>query len=542
MKKVISLITAMMLLIGIVAMYPVSAQETIDDYLITHWDFAGNNPYADKAANGSVSDQLKEPGTTARRSVKDGVVKIENGSNYSYLYCEDSADLMRTEESRTIFVKFKTDTVDQALALINQNGVLHMFHNANDGSINATTGTKGTWTPYNPIFASATISADTWYTVALTQSKSGDNVTIKMYLLAGGNWVSSGTATTTLGSSAYYPTDTCSTNSTYGEDSMYIGRKNDGTWNSIASLEIDDIRIYNKALTLAEVQTIEVTNPTSEVASAGHSLTLTGDVGVNFLLSPRAYLANNDSATVTISNGDNVLTTAKFDSNHVSENGAYKFTANVAAKQMSDTLTLKVSYGDKVLYTENYSVKEYANYIINNSSEYDAKTLALVKAMLNYGGYAQTYFDYNTADLANNGLDLALSTLTKDTESYKVAVEGAVDGLTPHSASLILETKTSVVFRFSLADGASYSDYTFEGGTAQMSEDGDSVIIVTDGIFAQNINAMQTLTVTKGSETLTVKYSPMTYIMSKVDNNGSALDNLVRALNDYYVAALAYVD
>ena len=40
-----------------------------------------------------------------------------------------------------------------------------------------------------------------------------------------------------------------------------------------------------------------------------------------------------------------------------------------------------------------YSVQRYAEYIIANKSLYEAETLNLVKAMLNYGAFAERYFE-----------------------------------------------------------------------------------------------------------------------------------------------------
>ena len=39
-----------------------------------------------------------------------------------------------------------------------------------------------------------------------------------------------------------------------------------------------------------------------------------------------------------------------------------------------------------------YSVKDYAEYILENADSYSAETVILVKAMLNYGGYSQEHF------------------------------------------------------------------------------------------------------------------------------------------------------
>ena len=59
MKKLVSLLTVLTLLLGIVAVLPVSAADALTDHLVTHYDFAGDNPLADKAEAGAASDTLK---------------------------------------------------------------------------------------------------------------------------------------------------------------------------------------------------------------------------------------------------------------------------------------------------------------------------------------------------------------------------------------------------------------------------------------------------------------------------------------------------
>lgn len=77
---------------------------------------------------------------------------------------------------------------------------------------------------------------------------------------------------------------------------------------------------------------------------------------------------------------------------------------NIAAKEMTDTMTVVIFAGDKVLKTlENYSVKAYAMKVLQNTSGQSELTTALVD-MLNYGAAAQSHFGYNQSTLANADL------------------------------------------------------------------------------------------------------------------------------------------
>ena len=547
MKKLVAFLITLALLCGMLAVVPisaVSAEETLDSHLITHWDFAGNDVMADKATAGTVSDTLQKPDNTGRRQISNGILTIQNGSAVSYLYCEDSSDLLRTADSRSVFVKFRTDTVDQLLELLSQNSALRLFHGANSGTINASTspeamGTNALWTK------SSEIKADTWYTIAVCYEKNGSAVKLSIHLLTeGAGWTT--ISTSYVIDPTYWTTDSSANvaGAKNGKDSLYIGRRYNGGGADIAKLEIDDIRIYDKALTLEEAQSIEVTNPSADVFSKGHSLTLSGELGVNFYLGAKGYLANND-VNVTITRGEqellNVNTRLSAENQCTELPGAYKFTAHIAAKEMIDKLTMTVKSGETVLYTEEYSAKAYADQAIANADgSLSAETVALVKAMLNYGGYAQQYFGYATDDLANAGLNLALPEIQRDTAAYPCTVTGSVTGISDAGATLRLDTRTHIVFSITLADGANAADYQFEGGSVEVN--GNNVTVTTDGIYAQSLTENKNLTVKCGDEVLTVSYSPMTYIMNQLEHENADLVALLRALYAYHTAAVAYVE
>lgn len=76
--------------------------------------------------------------------------------------------------------------------------------------------------------------------------------------------------------------------------------------------------------------------------------------------------------------------------------GFYKATYNVAAAQMDDDITVQVVCRNHKYDQSVISVTRYADYVLQNQNENDQykKAVPLIKAMLNYGGYAQQYFSY----------------------------------------------------------------------------------------------------------------------------------------------------
>ncbi|MBQ8140363.1 MAG: SGNH/GDSL hydrolase family protein [Clostridia bacterium] len=93
MKKLIVVLTVLAMLLQAGALVSVSATDTPSYHssLITHWDFEGETPYADKAAGGASSDTLTANGSDI--VIDKGVAYIPDTAG-TYLWAEgDNADL-----------------------------------------------------------------------------------------------------------------------------------------------------------------------------------------------------------------------------------------------------------------------------------------------------------------------------------------------------------------------------------------------------------------------------------------------------------------
>ena len=213
------------------------------------------------------------------------------------------------------------------------------------------------------------------------------------------------------------------------------------------------------------------------------------------------------------------------------DDGTYAVTVKVAAAQMTDDISIQVVVGDLVSDTMTYSIRQYAEKIL--TGEYNAKTKNLVKAMLNYGAMAQTYFGYNTGDLANKDYvnTDAVEIPAVDTSNM---VSGSVDGIRFYGASLVFESKVAVRFYFTVT--GDINSYTFSTGTP-VAKNGMYYIEVP-GINPQDYANTITLIV---NDTLTVSYSPLTYIFRKASDTNEDLANLVKAMYTYHLAAFDYV-
>ena len=249
----------------------------------------------------------------------------------------------------------------------------------------------------------------------------------------------------------------------------------------------------------------------------GWSITLGDNIGVKFYLNSADYTvaATVNGAEVTPAISDNVVI------------------VNVAAAQMNDTIVLTVKNGDEIVHTDEYSVREYAETIL--TGEYADYVKDMVKEMLNYGAAAQTYFNYNSGNLANAGYELETAA-TVPTEVPEITAVDTLDGISLYGMSLVFRNKTAVRFYFNVS--GNIADYTFSQGTP-VEKDGKYYVEIGD-INPQDLANDITLSVNDGA--LSVTYSPLNYIVRKYNNAESAteLKNLVQAMYGYHLEAKYY--
>ena len=240
------------------------------------------------------------------------------------------------------------------------------------------------------------------------------------------------------------------------------------------------------------------------------NITLKDNIGVNFEMT----LADTDVVAVTV-NGDAVDCTVA--------NG--KLSIHVAAAQMMDEIAITVN---GLPLANTYSVRKYADKVLADNSK--SACHELVKNMLVYGGAAQTYFGYNTSNLASSGIEVTAAVPTGEAAA---AISGSVSGIRFYSATLVHETRIAVRFYFT----GSIEGLTFSQGTPV--QKGDLYYVEITDICPQDLDQAIAVSVTNGADTLTVSYSALDYIIRMYAKGGNSAP-LVQALYGYYLAAEAY--
>ena len=318
---------------------------------------------------------------------------------------------------------------------------------------------------------------------------------------------------------------------------------------------------------------------------AGYSLSLTGNIGVNFYMELSNDIVNDESAYMnfTLPNG----TTSKVYVSGTHEDGStattdttvkngvtyYVFTCEVAAKEMTSDIKAQMigNNGEKTGKVYTYTVKEYADYILSHTSaegsNYGSATVQLVKGMLNYGGAAQKYFGYKTDQLASDGLALTepvfddtsiINFIKNEANKAVITNHSDPDKVTFKSAYLSLNSTTDLCVSVQFAEDVTVQEDMFAIwlGSTEISKDqyeitkvneGNCYKITLHGIKASQLQKQYEFEVhLSDAESAVLTYGATSYaytVMSSACdniNNIESLREVVKALYAYGSCAQGY--
>ena len=297
----------------------------------------------------------------------------------------------------------------------------------------------------------------------------------------------------------------------------------------------------------------------------GYTVSLEGDIGVNFYMKFDNVDALEDDAKM-------VFTIKSLDGKHTKtqtvyvkpqadtslpyakvNNSYYVFKCSVNAKEMTSIITAQITNGNDQGDAYQYSVQEYAAYILSNPTLYPGEQ-ELVKAMLNYGAYSQIYFNYNTDNLANSFMapeDCDVSSVTASSLpaipifSNQLLLTG--NGIiTLDGVSLALESETVMNLYFNGDLDGVYFMCNGKRLAATTTSDGSVKVAVT-GIPAQNIDNVYSVELyLNDSKIGAFEYSPLKYCYNVLNREltperTAELKDCVRALYLFNQQADAYL-
>ena len=281
---------------------------------------------------------------------------------------------------------------------------------------------------------------------------------------------------------------------------------------------------------------------------AGYSLSLTGNIGVNFYMElSNKIIADKDAyMQFTLPNGTItkvLVSEAQTNTTINAEKTYYRFPCEVASYEMTQDIKAQMFDGNGKCGKEyTYTVRDYAQYLIDHVDLYqDAYPFAV--AMLNYGACSQKYFNKAVDELANKYLnDNELEILDR--------FEGYIDNFVAKKAendvlgqfaglSMVLKSETTLNIFYEPKEGIDVSKLKFlvDGKEITPVKRGQYYILSLKNIKANELGNSKTFTVTDGTNTLSGEYSAMMYcyqvLQAKEGTYADDLVTLVKAFSDY---------
>ena len=285
---------------------------------------------------------------------------------------------------------------------------------------------------------------------------------------------------------------------------------------------------------------------------AGYSLSLTGNIGVNFYMElSNKIIADKDAyMQFTLPNGTItkvLVSEAQTNTTINAEKTYYRFPCEVASYEMTQDIKAQMFDGNGKCGKEyTYTVRDYAQYLIDHVDLYqDAYPFAV--AMLNYGACSQKYFNKAVDDLANRSLNDAEQKISDRFDGYIngfVAKKAENDVLGQFAGlSMVLKSETTLNIFYEPKEGIDVSKLNFivDGKEITPVKRGQYYILSLENIKANELGNLKTFTVTDGTNTLSGDYCAMMYcyqvLQAQEGTYEDALVTLVKAFSNYAYTA-----
>ena len=316
-----------------------------------------------------------------------------------------------------------------------------------------------------------------------------------------------------------------------------------------------------------------------KVAIRGATLTLEGQIGINFYLE---FPSDIDENAYVIMSGPKGEQKIFIKDAVLNKKEGYKFTYRVAAKQIHDkvsisvydsqgtiqTLYSKTSDGNYELIDNNkcsYAVSDYIS-TVQKGTGYSSYLVDLVNALEAYGCYAQINFDYkaDSIDVESLAAKDAVASVTKDNvfTSKCTVPDDMPDDLYFKGFTLVLDSETSLRLYFECANIDKYFNSERNLGTNNklVNVSGNRYYFEISNIPAKELDSRTYLSfptgkyeeydygdgnVYKYEKIANLNVSPLSYVysaLSQYGNNAEKVNlcNTVKALYVYYNAAQQY--
>ena len=310
-----------------------------------------------------------------------------------------------------------------------------------------------------------------------------------------------------------------------------------------------------KAFTSDETRHAE---PENELTAKGYSVDLTTFIRANLYAAFSTDIMEDAGAMVRFAYPDGTFTEellSAFETTEYDNTQVKKITYEAVPAKLTEMVEISVIKSDGTKSNGfAFAPADYLNDLIKTESDSASKNIA--KALLNYGAYAQLYFNVDTSDLANKELtDDAVGDLTTE-EILKMTVDGNTasmsnDDLEYIGSSLVCRNGTDMKLYFinknSLTLDEILQKYNIDvtnekTGRLDSSEfsaelDGTLFCIRVKSILPKLLSTDYTITFSNSDISSYGVVSPYSYIRRAVQGDDIQLRNLCKALYLYGRAA-----
>ena len=299
--------------------------------------------------------------------------------------------------------------------------------------------------------------------------------------------------------------------------------------------------------------------PKPKTIFAGHSITLDGNIGINFYISPYAAgMRPGDTGEIKVNFawaaegplGDvasQSTTIAVTPDNYKKAYDTIKVTCFVCAAEMTSNVKATANLNGATA-SEEFSVREYCNTILDESSDFSKNYKAtygtikygylvdLVKKMLSYGAKAQTVFGINTGDLADKELSYVMQDVSSADfdNAINAANGGGADDIAAKAAAFGASFKSpSLVFLSENTLRLYFAKENDSFSTDGLTKWNDYFYAQSASIPAAQLDTLQEFTVSG----TTLRYSALDYAKALATSVNSDNAALAKALYWYNQAA-----
>lgn len=319
------------------------------------------------------------------------------------------------------------------------------------------------------------------------------------------------------------------------------------------------------------------------------NLTLGGNIGANVYFADKQDASWKNSYYVIFKVDDDV-TKIKFangENSTIKATNYRRFSVSVSPQQM--TTPIEVYLADKndtkISEVKSFTIATYGKVLLENSNQEKLinnwtvngaapigsaiteqnKLQKLIKAMLNYGAYTQTYTRTNTDNLANTSLGEGETTPAGPTDingsgnkGYQLPDEDAAKAANIQFTGIALENGSTLGMRIYFRAYDSKNPVTsltvktvhVEGNwaltnTASIEQDNDGFYIPVRGIYSNWLTNTYRITITNqntDNKQVSIDIQPLAYVylLLSQENENTDLTNMVKAMYDYCEAAKDY--